>query len=204
MHFPSKYLSIQPHLSHIFSIYYLVLRLHSFCREKKKGTVRRDLIFLYACLGSALTLAAAPAIPALETVYPISIPKGATSSVTLIGKFDPWPPKLWTDAPGLEFTFSTNAGQIQIIASSNSPIGPHLLRAYNDLGASEPRFLLIDAMRRVQQIAEHIGVRAIEVDSIDATAQQFYLKFGFTLLLDDPHHLYLPMSAIRALKLPPH
>jgi len=64
-------------------------------------------------------------------------------------------------------------------------------------------FLLIDAMRRVQQIAEHVGVRAIEVDSIDATAQQFYLKFGFKLLLDDPHHLYLPMSAIRALKLPP-
>jgi hypothetical protein len=29
------------------------------------------------------------------------------------------------------------------------------------------------------------------------------VEFGFKSLLDDPHHLYLPTSAIRELNLPP-
>ena len=63
-------------------------------------------------------------------------------------------------------------------------------------------FLLIDAVRRVQQIADQVGVRAIEVDAIDEIARSFYMKFGFYTLLDDPYHLYLPIQIIRKLKLP--
>ncbi len=63
-------------------------------------------------------------------------------------------------------------------------------------------FLLIDALRRVVHISQHVGVRAVEVDAIDAAARRFYLKFGFLPLLDDPHHLLLPIDAIRKLKLP--
>ncbi len=64
-------------------------------------------------------------------------------------------------------------------------------------------FLLIDALRRASHIADLIGVRAIEVDAIDDSARKFYLKYGFVPLLDDQHHLFLPMRAIRKLKLPP-
>jgi len=63
-------------------------------------------------------------------------------------------------------------------------------------------FLLIDALRRVQQIAEHVGIRAVEVDAIDDSARRFYLKFGFNELLDDPRHLYVSMHVIRKLNLP--
>ena len=63
--------------------------------------------------------------------------------------------------------------------------------------------LLIDALRRAQHLAEHVGVRAVEVDAIDDPARQFYLKFGFIPLLDDPNHLFLSMSVIRKLHLPP-
>ncbi len=45
--------------------------------------------------------------------------------------------------------------------------------------------LLIDALRRAQHLAEHVGVRAVEVDAIDDAARQFYLRFGFVPLLDD-------------------
>jgi GNAT superfamily N-acetyltransferase len=62
-------------------------------------------------------------------------------------------------------------------------------------------FLLIDALRRTQQIADQVGVRAIEVDAIDETARSFYVKFGFCSLLDDPSHLYLPIQIIRKLNL---
>jgi GNAT superfamily N-acetyltransferase len=62
--------------------------------------------------------------------------------------------------------------------------------------------LLIDALRRAASISEHIGVRAIEVHAIDEDARRFYLKYGFVSLRDDKHHLFLPMRAVRQLKLP--
>ncbi len=65
------------------------------------------------------------------------------------------------------------------------------------------RHLLIDALRRVAHVSEHIGVRAVEVDAIDDDARQFYLKFGFVSLLGDQQHLFLPMQVIRKLELPP-
>jgi GNAT superfamily N-acetyltransferase len=64
-------------------------------------------------------------------------------------------------------------------------------------------FLLVDALRRANRIAEQIGIRAVEVDAIGGAAQAFYRKYGFISLLDDERHMYLPMSVIRKLKLPP-
>jgi GNAT superfamily N-acetyltransferase len=63
--------------------------------------------------------------------------------------------------------------------------------------------LLMDAFRRIHQLAEQIGIKAVEVDAIDDSAKRFYKKHGFVDLLDDPHHLFLPMRVLRALKLPP-
>ena len=63
-------------------------------------------------------------------------------------------------------------------------------------------FLLIDALRRCQHVAEKVGIRAVEVDALDEKARQFYLKYGFVSLNDDKRHLFLPMSVIRKLKLP--
>ena len=64
-------------------------------------------------------------------------------------------------------------------------------------------FLLIDALRRAQYLAETLGIRAVEVDAIDAAARSFYLKYGFVSLTDDANHLFLPMQTIRQLRLPP-
>jgi GNAT superfamily N-acetyltransferase len=63
--------------------------------------------------------------------------------------------------------------------------------------------LLIDALRRVQQLADEIGIAAVEVDAIDDAAKRFYEKHGFVALRDDARHLFLPMGTIRALKLAP-
>lgn len=62
--------------------------------------------------------------------------------------------------------------------------------------------LLIDALRRAQHLASGLGIRAVEVDAIGEAARQFYLRFGFTSLEDDPNHLFLPMHVIRKLGLP--
>ena len=64
-------------------------------------------------------------------------------------------------------------------------------------------YLLVDALRRAEYLSKHVGVRAVEVHAIDNGARAFYLKYGFMELRDDPHHLFLPVAVIRALKLPP-
>ncbi len=63
--------------------------------------------------------------------------------------------------------------------------------------------LLIDSLRRAEYLSGQVGIRAVEVDAIDEAARNFYLKFGFTPLLDNPDHLFLPMQVVRKLGLPP-
>ncbi len=62
-------------------------------------------------------------------------------------------------------------------------------------------FLLIDALRRIRHAAGSIGIHAVEVVAIDAAAKRFYLKYGFLELLDDPHHLYISLKAVKKLGL---
>lgn len=64
-------------------------------------------------------------------------------------------------------------------------------------------FLLIDALRRAEYLAQKIGIRAVEVDAVNDAAKRFYERYGFLALADDPHHLFLPMNVIRKLQLPP-
>ena len=61
--------------------------------------------------------------------------------------------------------------------------------------------LLIDALRRSLEVSTQVGIRAVEVDAMDERARQFYLKYGFVSLVDDPRHLYLSMHVVRKLKL---
>jgi GNAT superfamily N-acetyltransferase len=70
-------------------------------------------------------------------------------------------------------------------------------------GVGLGEFLLIDALRRAEYLADRIGIQAVEVDAINEAARRFYERYGFLSLADDPHHLFLPMKVIRKLKLPP-
>src|SRR5437773_4055781 len=83
------------------------------------------------------------AAPTLDHLYPVALQIGTTNSVTAIGKFDPWPPKVWVDTPGIEFNAETNNGKFTVEIAPNAPVGPHLIRIFNEQGASGPRFLII-------------------------------------------------------------
>ncbi len=56
--------------------------------------------------------------------------------------------------------------------------------------------LLLDALQRALDFSKRLDVYAVEVDALDDVAAAFYHKYGFTPLLDDPLHLYLPISTI--------
>jgi GNAT superfamily N-acetyltransferase len=63
--------------------------------------------------------------------------------------------------------------------------------------------LLVDVLRRAAAISEQVGIRAVEVEAIDQAAKEFYLRFGFRPLTDDPRHLLMPMHEIHKLDLNP-
>jgi GNAT superfamily N-acetyltransferase len=61
--------------------------------------------------------------------------------------------------------------------------------------------LLLDALQRSLDLSDKLGAHAVEVDALDDSAIAFYVKYGFSPLLDNPRHLYLPLATIdRVLK----
>lgn len=60
------------------------------------------------------------------------------------------------------------------------------------------RDLLLMAFAKTLRASEIAGLFAVEVVAKDDRARQFYLKYGFKELLDDPKHLYLGMSDVVA------
>jgi hypothetical protein len=83
------------------------------------------------------------AAPTLDHLLPVAVQAGTTNSVTAIGKFEPWPPKVWVDAPGIVFKSGTNSGLFSVEVAADAPVGPHLVRAFNEEGASGLRFLVV-------------------------------------------------------------
>ena len=57
------------------------------------------------------------------------------------------------------------------------------------------KFLLVDAMKRVQSASGSIGVYALLVNAKDDAAKAFYLKYGFVSLSDQPMTLFFPLSS---------
>lgn len=56
--------------------------------------------------------------------------------------------------------------------------------------------LLLDALQRTLNLSYGLGVHAVEVNALDNIAAAFYLKYGFTPLLDDPLNLFLPLTTV--------
>jgi hypothetical protein len=83
------------------------------------------------------------AAPTLEHFHPPGVAIDSTNSVRVTGKFEPWPPKVWIDGPGIAFLAQTNKGEFNIIVSPDAPAGVRLVRLFNEDGVSEPRPLVI-------------------------------------------------------------
>ncbi|MBL9172245.1 MAG: PPC domain-containing protein [Verrucomicrobiales bacterium] len=113
--------------------------------------VRRRLRIaaLWAWLGATGLHAA---VPVLDHVFPAAVQIGTTNSVTLVGKFDPWPPELWTDLQGVRFEATTNQGVVTVVVATNATPGPGLVRAHTAEGVSAPRFLIISPSPQTSEV----------------------------------------------------
>lgn len=59
--------------------------------------------------------------------------------------------------------------------------------------------LLVDALLRVRDVAKELGIHAVTVHALNDAAKSFYESYGLMPLLDDPHHLFLPVATIKNL-----
>ncbi len=102
---------------------------------------------------AALALSGHAAAPVLEHFHPVGLPRGTTNAlVRLTGKADPWPPRIWTSAPGLSFLAETNSGRFRVDVATNAPTGAHLVRLFHDEGASEPRVFVVGGGPEVLEV----------------------------------------------------
>ena len=96
---------------------------------------------LLPLMAGSLRLAAAE--PVLTHFHPAAVRAGDTVTVSTAGSFKPWPCQVWTDDPRLVFTPLKETGSFAVKAAPDLPPGPHLVRAFNDEGASAPVFIVI-------------------------------------------------------------
>lgn len=69
---------------------------------------------------------------------------------------------------------------------------------HHEQGKGIGRLILIDGLKRCNDISGTIGAFAVVVDPIDDRAIQFYLKYGF-IQLPDSGKMFLPMKTIQQL-----
>lgn len=106
--------------------------------------VRGQSLLLALLLPSLTALAAAPT---LDHLHPAGGQQGTTVAVNIVGKTDPWPVQVWTDTPALAFKADKDKGKYNVEIAKDAPPGPHLVRLYNDEGASTLRFFLVSRTR---------------------------------------------------------
>lgn len=59
------------------------------------------------------------------------------------------------------------------------------------------QLMMLRAMDRALAVAETAGIAGFFVDAKDRAAQQYYLRFGFLSLTDDPLRLFLPVATLK-------
>ena len=116
--------------------------------SKDRRSTRPVKTLTLICLGVLLTALALPswsAAPTLEHFHPPGVAIGLTNLVRVTGKFEPWPPKVWVDALGIDFLAQTNKGEFQVIVRPDAIPGVRLIRLFNEEGTSAPRPFAIGA-----------------------------------------------------------
>lgn len=122
-----------------------MIRGRRFVNPARWRSVGSFLVFLFLPILPFLESPLFAAAPVLDQIYPIAVPVGATTAVAAAGKIGTWPPQVWADAPGIVFHAEKTAGQFSVEVGADTSIGPHLVRVYNETGASSPRFLIVTA-----------------------------------------------------------
>ena len=96
-------------------------------------------------------------VPTFDYLFPAGGQRGTTNSVVIGGKFDPWPPKVWVDCAEVRFEPQTNKGSFKVVIDPDTKPGAHLIRIFNEEGASSPRWFVVGTAREVSEVEPNDG-----------------------------------------------
>ncbi len=108
------------------------------------------------------------------------------------------------------YTLVTRTVESAIVSSKGLPRGPIGVVLLGRLAVDQNyqrqgfgRRMLLRAIRQTEEAARLMGIHALVLNAVDDSALRWYLSlgWGFEPLLDNPHHLILPVSTIRKLRL---
>lgn len=123
------------------------------------GRVLRLALSLLAFVSHARAAA-----PTLESLFPAGGQRGTEVNVTLGGTFTPWPVKFWADSAGIAFDANAKSnGVVKVRIAADAPIGPHLVRVFNESGASIPRWFIVTSHREVNEQEPNNGFKQAQI-----------------------------------------
>ena len=88
---------------------------------------------------------------AIAHIFPAGVKADSSTLITVAGTFTQNPTTPWADHPGIELKATAKPSQFVITVAPDVPLGPHLLRFYNDDGASPPRIFMVGACEEVTE-----------------------------------------------------
>ena len=82
--------------------------------------------------------------PSVTSIFPSGARQGAELELKVSDIPEIWPSSVWVDHPGIVFEPNkTKKGVYNVSVDLNTPVGPHLVRFYNNYGASKPCIFFI-------------------------------------------------------------
>ncbi len=162
---------------------------------KVRGSAKAYLLTFLAALSLILASTARGQQPTLTHLYPVAGQQGTTVGVAAAGKFTPWPPQVWVDAPGITFKPAAKAPTFEVEIGKDAAPGPHLVRFFNEKGASAPRVFVVSqrpelreaepndrfaAPQQIEALPATIGGRLDKNEDVDSYAVK--LRQGQTLV----------------------
>jgi len=81
--------------------------------------------------------------PAISSLFPNGGKAGSSFSCRVAGTLTKTQTRVWTDHEGIVFKPTGKTDTFDVTVAANTPPGPHLLRFFNDNGASPPRIFVV-------------------------------------------------------------
>ena len=152
-------------------------------------------LILITLIASPATRAADAVRPLVESIYPSGGQRGTDVTVTIAGKFEGGPIKVWADTPSILFEPAKKPDTFTVHIAKDAPLGPHLVRVYTPIQAMPPRVFIVgdqpelveiepnDDRTRPQSVAQlpvTINAQLDKIGDVDCYAIQ--LQSGQTLV----------------------
>ena len=141
--------------------------------QQRKGRFFFAVIFLF------LSVSARAEVPTLDYLFPAGGQRGTNVTISVGGKLEPWPAKIWADTPGLEFKAGTNKNTFTVQIAKEVPLGVHLVRTYTADGASAPRWFVVGEQNELLEKEPNDNARQAQfIESLPVTVNGQLEKSG--------------------------